>query len=48
VYKHQNAKTLYVLIPSNVVSDSTFPLKEGCTVRVTIEGKSVVIRDTEA
>lgn len=46
VYKHQNAATLYVLIPSAVVSDSTFPLKEGSTIKVTIEGKTVVLRDT--
>ena len=44
--KPQKAKSLYVLIPSSVAGYSTFPLREGSTVSVTIEGNAVVIRDT--
>lgn len=48
IYKHREAASLYVLIPSAVVSDSAFPLKEGSTIKITVEGNKVVLQDTGA
>lgn len=44
LYKHPKASTLYLVLPSILVTDSQFPF--GCdeSVEVCIEGKQLVIK----
>ena len=45
IYKHPNAETLYLTIPSKVVQDSTFVFKKGdkVSIRYDPEKKAIII-----
>jgi len=43
IYKHRNAETLYLTIPSKVVQDSTFVFKKGDQVRIRYDPKKKAI-----
>lgn len=47
VFSSGKAKTLYVSIPSAVVSDSTFPFEEGETVTIRIENEELRVTPTD-
>lgn len=43
IYKHPNAETLYLTIPSRVVQDSTFIFKKGDRVSIRYDPEKKVI-----
>lgn len=40
---HPKARSLYILIPSKIATDSQCPFKRGDYVTITIEGNKVII-----
>lgn len=47
VYKHLKAKTLYVTLPSKLVTDNMFPLSKGDTVEIEIIDNHLIIKKVE-
>lgn len=47
IFDSGNAKTLYLTIPAEVVSDSQFPFDVDDEVRVTIDGDQLIVTPEE-
>jgi hypothetical protein len=47
MFRHGKAKTLFLSIPSRVVTDKRFPFKEGEYVMVIIQGRKLVVEKIE-
>lgn len=47
IFRSGEAKTLYISIPSSVVTDSTFPFEEDQTVTIRIENGELTVEPTE-
>lgn len=49
IFQSRNARTQYIMISADIVSDSQYPFKEGERVRITVDPyrKMMIIRSVE-